>query len=179
MHILDEDHLLTMGYDADDQGDFAYFQGLQLQIIDVSDLSHPVVLDKEIIGTRGSTSAAATDHLAFTFFKARDLLAVPMTICEGGGGGQHGDLMTFSGLLVYRVTVEGGFKLLGGVPHEEPETPQAWSGKCDNWWTQSNSKVQRSVFMEDWVYSIARDLVNVANLDDLAHPVASIPLVKG
>ncbi|MFY0539424.1 beta-propeller domain-containing protein [Nannocystis pusilla] len=132
MHLMDDDHLLTMGYDADDQGDFAWFQGLQLQVIDVADLAHPEVLDKEVIGTRGSTSDAATDHLAFTYFKARDLLAVPMTICEGGSGGDYGDIMTFSGLLVYRVTVDGGFELLGGVPHEEPETPQAWSGKCNN-----------------------------------------------
>jgi uncharacterized secreted protein with C-terminal beta-propeller domain len=109
MHLMDDDHLLTMGYDADDQGEFAWFQGLQLQVIDVADLAHPKVLDKEVIGTRGSTSDAATDHLAFTYFKARDLLAVPMTICEGGSGGDYGDIMTFSGLLVYRVTVEGGF----------------------------------------------------------------------
>lgn len=179
MHLMDDDHLLTMGYDADDQGDFAWFQGIQLQVIDVSQLAHPVVLDKEVIGTRGSTSEAATDHLAFTFFKARDLLAVPMTICEAGVGGQYGDLMTFSGLLVYRVTVDGGFTRLGGVPHEEPETPQSWSGKCNNWWTDSNSTVQRSVFMEDWVFSIARDRVNVAHLDDLAHPARSIPLAGG
>jgi hypothetical protein len=34
----------------------------------------------------------------------RDLLAVPVTICEEGEGGQYGDLMTFSGLLVYRTS---------------------------------------------------------------------------
>jgi uncharacterized secreted protein with C-terminal beta-propeller domain len=115
MHLMDEDHLLTMGYDADDQGAFAWFQGIQLQIIDVADLTNPWLQHKEVIGTRGSTSEAATNHLAFTYFKARDLLAVPMTVCEEGGGGQYGDLMTFSGLLVYRVTVDGGFELLGGV----------------------------------------------------------------
>lgn len=179
MHLMDDDHLLTMGYDADDQGSFAWFQGIQLQVIDVSDLSNPNLLSKEIIGTRGSTSEAATNHLAFTYFKARDLLAIPMTICEDGGGGQYGDLMTFSGLLVYRVTVEDGFTLLGGVPHDEPETPETQSGKCYNWWTDSSSKVKRSVFMEDWVFSIARDRVNVAHLDDLEHPAVSIPLTGG
>ncbi|MFO7566525.1 MAG: beta-propeller domain-containing protein [Enhygromyxa sp.] len=173
MHVMNEDHLLTMGYDAEDLGNFAYFQGLQLQVIDVADLADPTLLHKEVIGTRGSTSDAATNHLAFTYFKARDLLAVPMTIC-GGGADHHSDVMTFSGLLVYRVTADEGFTLLGGVPHEEPE--QMWTGKCSNWWTKSDSKVKRSVFMEDWVFSIAPDLVNVAHLDDLEHPVVSITL---
>ena len=176
MHLMDDDNLLTMGYDADDQGSFAWYQGIQLQVIGVSDLANPALLHKEVIGTRGSTSEAATNHLAFTYFKARDLLAVPMTVCEGGDGDQYGDLMTFSGLLVYRVTADGGFTLLGGVPHEEPETPGTWSDKCSSWWTDSASKVQRSVFMEDWVFSIARDQVNVAHIDDLAHPAVSIPL---
>ena len=102
-----------------------------------------------------------------------------MTICEGGGAGEYGDLMTFSGLLVYRVTVDGGFTLLGGVPHEEPETPGTWSGKCDNWWTDASSTVKRSVFMEDWVFSIAHDRVNVAHLDDLGQPAVSISLMGG
>src|SRR5690606_17148454 len=44
MHPLDEGHLLTMGYDADDQGNFAWFQGIQLQIIGVSDLANPALL---------------------------------------------------------------------------------------------------------------------------------------
>src|SRR5690606_19415329 len=98
-------HLLTMGYDAAELGNFALFQGIQLQVIDVSDLANPGLLHKEVIGTRGSTSEAATNHLAFTYFKARDLLAVPMTICEEVEGGQYAGevVMTFSGLLVYRV----------------------------------------------------------------------------
>ena len=66
-----------------------------------------------------------------------------------------------------------------GVPHDEPETLETWSGKCNNWWTESASTVQRSVFMEDWVFSIAPDLVKVAHIDDLAHPAVSIPLTGG
>jgi hypothetical protein len=77
------------------------------------------------------------------------------------------------------VTVEGGFTLLGGVPHEEPETLETWSGKCDSWWTNSDSKVLRSVFLEDWVFSIARDKVNVAHIDALDLPAVSIDLTGG
>jgi hypothetical protein len=179
MHMMDDDHLLTIGYDADDKGSFAYFQGIMLQIFDVSDPTDPKLTHKEVIGTRGSTSDAATNHLAFNYFPNKDLLAIPMTICEGGsgGGGSYGDLMTFSGLLVYHVTAEGGFTLQGGIPHSLPETEETYWGACSNWWTQANSVVKRSIFMDDFVYSIALDLVQVASLEALATPIASISLL--
>jgi hypothetical protein len=176
LHLMDDDHVLAMGYDADDQGDFAWFQGILLQIFDVTVLSDPKLMHKEVIGTRGSTSEAATNHLAFTYFKARDLLAVPMTICEGGSGGSFGDLMTFSGLLVYDVTLEDGFTRVGGVPHAVPETEEDYSGACSSWWTDSNSVVKRSVFLDDWVFSVADDVIKVASVGDLEHPVTSLPL---
>jgi uncharacterized secreted protein with C-terminal beta-propeller domain len=39
IHLLDDDYLLTIGYDSDDQGSFAWFQGIMLQIFDVSDMT--------------------------------------------------------------------------------------------------------------------------------------------
>jgi len=183
MHLMDDEHLLTIGYDADDQGSFAWFQGIQLRILDVSDIEDPFVVHEEPIGTRGSTSEAATNHLAFNYFPERDLLALPMTICEGNdGGGSYGDMMTFSGLLVYRLTVEEGFTRLGGVPHKAPETEETYTSACSNWWTDSNSVVQRSIFMssetQDFVYSIAYDLINVSDLEDLENPLVGIELAS-
>ena len=58
MHFMDEDHLLTIGFDAEDQGSFAYFQGVMLQIFDVSDPGAMTLEHREIIGTRGTTSDA-------------------------------------------------------------------------------------------------------------------------
>jgi len=105
-----------------------------------------------------------------------------MTICEGGSGGSYGDAMTFSGLLVYRLTVAEGFAQLGGVPHKRPEIENTYYSDCSNWWTDSNSIVQRSIFMssetEDFVYSIAYDLINESDLIDLEHPLASVDLTS-
>jgi uncharacterized secreted protein with C-terminal beta-propeller domain len=182
MQLIDPQHVMAIGYDADDMGEFAWFDGIMLQIFDVSVLSEPKLMWKEVIGTRGSTSEAATNHYAFTYFGARDLLALPMTVCEGGGDGQYGMMMTFSGLLVYRVTLEEGFQKLGGVSHQAPETEYydsygyGYGGACYNWWTESNSLVQRSIFMEDFVYSVAPDQILVADVHDLEHPAASIRL---
>ncbi|WP_437734018.1 beta-propeller domain-containing protein [Sorangium sp. So ce1335] len=177
MHMIDPGHVMSIGYDADDQGDFAFFQGIMLQIFDVTNLDDPKLTHKEVIGTRGSTSDAATDHLAFNYFAQRGLLGIPMVICEGGGGGQFGDAMKFSGLLVYKVDVDEGFTSVGGVPHPLPDTSSdPYYAGCSSWWTQSNSYVKRSVFLEDYVYSVSEDEIRVAHVSDLASPAAVVSL---
>ncbi|MFH1129881.1 MAG: beta-propeller domain-containing protein, partial [Pseudomonadota bacterium] len=172
MHMMDPEHLLTIGYDADDQGSFAWFTGVMLQIFDVSMPTQPKLMHKEVIGTRGSSSEALTNHLAFTFFAPKDLLALPMTVCEGGyGGGGYGDQMTFSGLMVYDATSAAGFKLRGKVPH--PVGPDA---TCSNWWTDASSQVKRSIIMDDYVFSISNDLIKANHLNNLSTDLANISL---
>ncbi|WP_437278689.1 beta-propeller domain-containing protein [Sorangium sp. So ce375] len=178
MHMIDEGHVMSIGYDADDQGDFAWFQGIMLQIFDVTDLDAPTLAHKEVIGTRGSASDAATNHLAFNYFTQRGLLGIPMVICEGGSGGEFGDTMTFSGLLVYKVDPAEGFTSVGGVPHPLPDTnADPYSASCGNWWSSATSFVKRSVFMDDYVYSVSEDEIRVANIGDLATPEAIVSLV--
>ena len=179
IHRMDDNHLISIGYDTEesDSGNFAWFQGIMLQIFDVSDMSTPRLTHKEIIGTRGSTSDAATNHLAFNFFSPKELLAIPMVICEGGsGGGAYGDMMTFSGLMVYKVTNESGFEYLGGVSHDAPETSESYRGACSNWWTDSNSKVKRSIFMDDYVFSITEDEIRINLVSELGTDIAVISL---
>ncbi len=179
MHMMDATHLLTIGYDADDQGSFAFFSGILLQIFDVSNPTAPALVHKERIGTRGSSSAALTNHLAFNYFQPKNLLALPMTVCEGGGSGSFGQNMTFSGLMVYDVTAQNGFALRGKISH--PNAPVSTnggydSGLCNHWWTDATSVVQRSVIMDDFVYSVAPDVIRVANVNSLAAPVSAISL---
>ncbi len=171
MHRIDPDHLLSIGFDANDHGDFAYFDGVILQLFDVRNPTEPKLLHREKIGTRGSSSEAATDHLAFNYFADRGLLAIPMTICEGGGDGTYGDTLAFSGLLVYDVNVERGFTRLGGVDHGTK------GASCSTWWSNANSAVKRSVFLDDLVYSIATDRVKVQRLGHLGEDVADIALM--
>jgi hypothetical protein len=178
MHMMDANHLLTIGYDADDQGDFAWFAGIQLQIFDVSDMSDPRLDHRHLIGTRGSSSEATTNHFAFNYFRPLDLLALPMVICEGGSGGSYGDTMTFNGLMVFDVTTEDGFHERGRLPLGDPspvEDPYGY-GTCGSWWTNPSSGVLRSIIMEDYVYSVAADRIQVAQLDALSEPVATVEL---
>jgi Beta propeller domain len=172
MHMLDDKHLLTIGYDANDQGSFAWFTGVMLQIFNVSDPKHPRLAHKHVIGTRGSSSAALNNHLAFNYFAPKDLLALPMTVCEGSsGGGSYGKTMTFSGLMVFDTTAASGFSLRGKVDH-----PAGKSISCSNWWTNAESQVERSVFMDDFVFSISRSAIKVNSLKDLSQDLVSLSI---
>lgn len=169
MHLMDTNHLLSIGYDSYEQGSFAWFQGILLQVFDISDMGNPKLIHKEVIGTRGTTSEAATNHLAFNYFMPKNLLAIPMAICEGGSGGTYGDTMTFNGLMVYKTTVSNGFEYLGGVDHEI-------SGNCYNWWTDSDSAVKRSIFMDDYVFSVSDTDIRVDLITEIGKHVAVIEL---
>jgi hypothetical protein len=175
MHMMDPTHLLTIGYDADDQGDFAWFAGVRLQIFDVANMSDPKLLHFEVIGTRGSSSEALSNHLAFTYFN--NMLALPMTICEGGSGGSFGTNMTFNGLIVYDVTVDGGFHEKGRVAHPNDASGEGYNnGVCSNWWTNASTEVKRSVIMDDFVYSISTSRMKITEMATPFVDMGEIPL---
>jgi hypothetical protein len=173
MHMLDPTHILSIGYDADDHGSFAYFDGVLIQIFDIADPENPTLAHRHVIGTRGSSSEALTNHLAFNYFPPLGLLAVPMTICEGGDDGQYGDVMTFSGLMLFDVSAQAGISEHGRVAHPMPE---AGTVSCSTWWTDAGSAVKRSIFMDRVVYSIADDEMVIASVDATATPLQSMPL---
>ncbi len=179
MHMMDDTHVLTIGYDADDHGTFAYFDGVLLQIFDISDPLAPTLAHKEIIGTRGSSSEALTNHLAFNYFGAKNLLALPMTVCEGGDDGSFGTDMTFSGLMVYDVTAADGFAYRGGLsfPTDAPANdPYGAPATCSNWWSSASSIVRRSVIMDDYVYGVTDSRIQVSSLAAIHQPIATVDL---
>ncbi len=180
MHPLDETHLLTIGFDAQDEGDFAWYQGLMLQIFDVSDPENPTLAHKVVIGTRGSTSEAATDHLAFNYFPSQKVLALPVTVCENSSGGSDYGQMTFSGVQFYDIDIDEGITLRGAVdhPYVDPYDSESYyvGGECSTWWSDSTSVVKRTVFMENYVYSVSDRLIKVNDLEALSPDVAQISL---
>ncbi|NVB80895.1 MAG: hypothetical protein HOV81_21035 [Kofleriaceae bacterium] len=173
MHLLDDNHLLTIGYDADDHGDFAFFDGVMLQIFDVTNPMVPRLAHKHIIGTRGSSSEALTNHLAFTWYPERSLLSIPMTICEGGDDGQYGQTMSFSGLMVFDASVASGFAEHGRVAHAVDP-----SVNCYNWWSNATSAVKRSLFLDQYVYSISDAELKVRDVGALSTEVVTVPLAN-
>jgi len=175
IHMLDDDHIMTVGYDADDQGDFAYFTGIKLQIFDVNNPAAPTGSFVKTIGARGSSSEALTNHLAFTFYEEAGKLALPMTVCDGASQDLWGAEPVFSGLKIFDVNAATGFSDFGEISHGLNNGEH-----CGNWWTKATSTVRRSLFLDNYVYSIARDKILIDDIDSLDDgPLSEIKLSLG
>jgi uncharacterized secreted protein with C-terminal beta-propeller domain len=82
LHPYDENHVIGIGKDAVDMGDFAWFQGVKLSLFDVSDVKNPKEVSSYIVGDRGTDSLALTDPHAFLFSKDKNLLVMPILLAE-------------------------------------------------------------------------------------------------
>jgi len=175
MQRLDDTHVLAIGFTADDHESFAFFNGIQVQIFDVTDLANPKLAWKYVIGTRGSSSEALTNHLAFNYFPPKKMLALPITVCEGGGDGRYATNMTFAGVMALDISLDKGISEHGRLPFVDASTVSP-TDNCDKWWTDSKSLVKRSIFMDDFIYGLSDAQMRVAGLSSMSTVLASVPL---
>nr|ACU26463.1 secreted protein [uncultured bacterium HF186_25m_13D19] len=170
MHPLGEDHLLTIGRDATDEG---VVQGLQFQIFDVSDPTQPTLAQKTVLGDGWNTwSEAQYDHHAFNYFGARGLLALPVSGWEYDEGqeqdwGYYGRYV--SKLQLFEVDVQSGVTPTGAITHDSLADAYQGYGACGDrdaygW----EAQIRRSVFMDDIVYTISDLGVRADDIRDLA-----------
>jgi hypothetical protein len=166
IHPLGNNHLLTIGKDAIPYESWAYYQGLQLSIFDVTDFKNPVLLHKELIGDRGTESGALQNHKAFTFWADKNLLAIPVDLYEHQGKPQapwDRGIHMFSGLYVYRVKSDDGFSFLGRI------STSSSTSQFDSYYAWT-----RGLFVEDTVYAVTHDTVNSAIIDDIENTVETL-----
>jgi len=91
LHPLPNGVLLGFGKDARPatevgDGQFAWYQGLQLSLYDVRDLGKPREIQRVVAGRRGSDSALLRDHHAFGALMQPDgtgTFAIPVRIADG------------------------------------------------------------------------------------------------
>ncbi|HEX2973084.1 MAG TPA: beta-propeller domain-containing protein [Tepidisphaeraceae bacterium] len=168
IHPLDENHILTIGKGATDAGSFAWFGSMTLSIYDITDFANPALKHQEVIGVRGTASEALDNHKALTFYN--DQLAFPVDLYEGDytvpGYGTH----TFSGLFVYRFSVDNGFTKVGQIAG--PEWASDFYSYGYGLWT-------RGVFIGDDVYAISSQDAKSAAINDMATILKTVPLEDG
>lgn len=154
IHPYGNDHLITVG-----RGETP--PGIQLSIFDVSDFSNPALLHKEPIGDQSTSTEAAYNHKAFTFWEDRQLMALPIYSYDPYSA------TTLQGLHVYRVSTDNGFNFLGHISTERDsgdKTPYYYSP-----WT-------RGIFVEDQVYAVNPEAVRSAQIDQIEESVQTVYL---
>lgn len=140
MHPVGENRLVGIGFETEEQGDFALFQGIQFSLFDVSNAKTPKRLDVKVHGGRGSSSEATTNHHAFFFDADSGTVAFPVVELKNhstpsnGSSAYEGSTLLFSGAVFYDVTGDT-LKEIARVSHAEwiPAACKAAMG-YEQWW---------------------------------------------
>jgi len=174
LHPYDKTHIIGIGKETgtNDWGGVST-KGLKLALFDVSDVEHPMQIDKVEIGDSGTDSAALTDHRAFLFDKNKNLLVFParVVITNDNPDKYRGDQQRiWYGAYVFGVTPETGFVLKGTVEHST-SGGYAWYG--------SPSDVKRSLYIGDTLYTLSQKQIVANSLSRINTTIATIQLPGG
>ncbi|MGI6549935.1 MAG: beta-propeller domain-containing protein [Syntrophomonadales bacterium] len=170
LHPYDDHHIIGFGKDTvevkTEYGSQAYYTGMKIAMFDVTDVTKPKEMFKEIIGDRGTESALLRNHKALLFSRERSLLAFPVTVMKArqkapvSGMPQYGEF-EFQGAYVYRVDLKNGFQLQAQITHLTEEDYLKAGGS----WYNSGRNVERILYINDGLYTLSQERVRVHNLN--------------
>lgn len=150
IHPMDQDHLLTLGYDEDaSTGEWA----LAVSIFDVSDLDAPSLQDRLLLDA--SWSEASDEHHAFNYFADSNVLAIPSWDLDGQP--------------VLEVIHANPDEALASNGQVSQDALMAALGD-DSWC----GAVRRSVVMEDYVYSVSAAGLVAAEIADPSNVLSTV-----
>ena len=181
LHPYDENTLIGVGKETEEakEGDFAWYQGVKISLFDVSDVENPRELAKMEIGDRGTDSPALHDHHAFLFSKARNLLVIPVLEAQideddfsGPVPGNFYGEYVYQGAYVFSISRDG-IELRGRVTHIDDD-----SLLRSGFWFDSEYSVERSLYIEENLYTISKGMLKINDLETLDE-VASVELGEG
>jgi hypothetical protein len=184
LHPLDDAHLLTIGYDGDQNrlnGQFA------LQIFDVQNLAEPRLLHKLVpkFEAPGFAWTSAThDHLAFNYFPEGGTLTVPVQYFATSLTDR------FSGFVAFSVSAANGFTELGRLDHSDlawiehcrlPSgvTPVACSGGAYLEAAQPRRAVSARLAGATYIYTLSNVGMTVSAAPTFGTAIATLPLPGG
>jgi uncharacterized secreted protein with C-terminal beta-propeller domain len=172
LHPYDENIIIGIGKETieDKWGEIAWQQGVKISLFDVSDVTDPKELAKLEIGDRGTESNALYDHHAFLFSKARNLLVLPILeaqidesdFADGKAPDDWYGEYVYQGAYIFDISEEG-IELRGKVTHIEDQNEFLKSG----YWFESDYQVERSLYIEDNLYTLSNGMLKVNSLNSL------------
>ena len=167
LHPYDENHIIGIGKETlpSEQGFFAWYQGVKISLFDVSNVSNPIQMANFTIGDRGTDSPVLYDHKAFLFDKEKNLLVIPVTVAKVPTEKYPGPVdpsaygqPVWQGAYVFNITLQQGLVYRGGITHIDNST---------GIWDYEHY-VQRSLYIENVLYTVSQAQVKLNDLDDLA-----------
>jgi len=168
LHPYDENHIIGIGKETTDAGEFAWYQGVKISLFDVSDVSNPQEVDKLEIGDRGTESPVLWDHKAFLFDKSRNLMVMPIMLAEvdlsdypeGVPSWAYGEPV-WQGAYVFDISLDAGISVQGTITHIENIADPEY------YYYYSPFAVERSLYIEDVLYTISQAKIKMNSLEDL------------
>jgi len=171
LHPYDENHIIGIGKetDYDSEDDFAWYQGVKISMFDVSDVSNPREVAKYEIGDRGTDSPILYDHKSLLFDKQKNLLVIPVLVAELDESNYEGEIpdwaygeYVWQGAYVFDISVQG-ISLRGQITHMDDNSDLLKTG----YYFYSGYSVQRSLYIENVLYTISNMKVKMNTLDSL------------
>jgi uncharacterized secreted protein with C-terminal beta-propeller domain len=170
LHPYDENHLIGIGKETTDAGEFAWYQGVKISLFDVSDVNNPREISKCEIGDRGTDSPVLWDHKAFLFDKSRNLMVIPVLVAEvdqseypeGVPPDAYGEPV-WQGAYIFHVSLDAGIRLEGRITHIE----DLGDLEQDYYYSYSPFSIERSLYIGDVLYTISDAKIMMNNLENL------------
>ena len=174
LHPYDKNLVIGLGKETgtNDWGGVST-QGIKLALFDVSDLEHPRQVGKVEIGDAGSDSAALSDHKAFLFDKAKNLLVIPARVVRQDTAEEKTTAVSqpyvWYGAYVFGVNPETGFVLRGTVEH-------GTGGSGYYYYGSSKNEVKRSLYIGDTLYTLSSAKILATPINRINTTVATIDI---
>ena len=185
LHPYDENHIIGIGMQTEEKinrnssgkvtSTTSTITGMKMALFDVTDVNNPIQISETIIGDRRATSAILTNHKALLFSKEKELLAIPVNNyqedfeIESSSENYSSIINSYTsynknyiseGYFVYNLNLTDGFELKGTITHDKTTTNRYY-------YSYSNSKLLRGLYIDDNLYTISEDYIKVNRLEDL------------
>lgn len=157
LHAYDDTHIIGIGREEN---------VVKISLFDVTDVTNPIELAKYEITNDDEEchwmqSSALYEHKAFLFDRVKNLLVLPV-----------GDYSKQSAY-VFDIAVEDGISLRGTIAHDfdNDEPGDKWY-----YWGDYGSSIQRTLYINNVLYTISNTLIKMNDLTDL-NEINSVELV--
>ena len=152
LHPYDDNTIIGIGQDATATG---RTKGLKISLFDVEDVQNPTEVAKYVTEERYASSTALYEHKAFLFSKDKDLLVIPAYSYEYS---RDGTSKGYNGAFVFKISKDE-IILRGLIDHS--------MGSSNNRYYYA-PQVERSLYIENLLYTKSPNLLRINDLEDLS-----------